>query len=258
MSELDLSAYRITFSDDFEADLLDENVWSTRYWWGGRTLTSNGELQYFADGDTLLLASHPDRTPFSVSGGVLTITARPTPDPTLTEGLPYVSGMISSFASFSQKFGYFEMRAKVPEGRGLWPAFWLLPADGSWPPEIDVMEMLCNDSSTFYGSLHLGSPDNHLRETKAIIADLDLSRDFHCYGLLWNADRIDWYLDRHLMCSHPNLAGGLNCPMYLLAGLMVGGAWGGRPDTSTRFPANFHIDYVRAYASVTPAPREGN
>jgi beta-glucanase (GH16 family) len=249
----DLSSYRLTFSDEFNGVSLDTATWLTRYWWGGRSLASNGELQYFADASTALVQAHPAANPFSVSDGHLTVTARPSADILLSDGQPYVSGMINSYGSFSQMYGYFEIRAQLPAGQGLWPAFWLLPADGSWPPEIDVMEMLGNDTSTYYGSVHWGTSAEHQYVTNTIQSSVDLSADFHTYGMSWSPDSIGWYLDGALVSRWDNPPEQFDQPMYLLAGLMVGGHWGGAPDATTMFPADYAIDYIRAYA-VADAP----
>src|SRR5206468_2525137 len=104
--------------------------WQTSFYFGGRTLSSNGEQQYYSD-------SSVGVNPFAVANGVLDITASPGANP---GALWYNSGLITTEGMFSQTYGYFEMRAKLPAGQGMWPAFWLLPSDKSWPPELDVLE----------------------------------------------------------------------------------------------------------------------
>jgi beta-glucanase (GH16 family) len=250
-STINLANYRLTFSDEFDGGTLNKNVWSTSYWWGGRYLSSNGEQQYFTDTNTALTRAYPGTNPFHLEGGLLNIVARPSPDKSLSDGQPFVSGLITSFGTFSQQYGYFEIRAQVTSGQGMWPAFWLLPANGSWPPEIDVMEMLGHDPSTYYGSVHWGTADQHSFLTQAVTyAGADLSAGFHTYGVWWEDDFIAWYLDGNLVASWLNPPDEFDQPMYLLAGLMVGGVWGGAPDGTTQFPADFTIDYIRAYSSA--------
>ncbi|WP_407819827.1 family 16 glycosylhydrolase, partial [Staphylococcus aureus] len=70
------------------------------------------------------------------------------------EGYDYTSGMLNTYSSFSQTYGYFEIRADMPTDRGAWPAFWLLPEDGSWPPELDVIEMRGQNPNTLIMSTH--------------------------------------------------------------------------------------------------------
>jgi hypothetical protein len=241
---------------------LNTAVWGTRYWWGGRSLPSNDEKQYFIDGATPVLQTYPELASFRFkddpeqSGdGVLVITADHSPDQSLTDGLPFVSGMINTYGTFSQAYGYFEIRAQVPSGQGLWPAFWLLPQNGNWPPEIDVMEVLGHDPSTYYPGAHWTGLDGSRRfQTPMVSTELDLSQGFHTYGTLWKPDTISFYLDGEVVHSMATPSG-LNEPMYLLAGLMVGGTWGGDPDASTVFPAEFKIDSIRAWSLPTvPVP----
>lgn len=260
---LDLEGYSLTFSDEFTGSYLNTAVWSTKYWWGGRTLASNGEQQYFADRSTAVIQKNPHLDPFRISAdphetgdGILTIAANPSPDPNLTDGLPYVSGLITTYGTFSQTYGYFEISAQVPSGQGLWPAFWLLPQSGNWPPEIDVLELLGHDPSTYYvGSHWTDTTGSHAYDTQPISTGTDLSLGFHQYGTLWTADTITFYLDGTALYSMATPSG-MNEPMYLLAGLAVGGNWPGSPDSTTVFPAQFQIDYIKAW-SLTASPDTG-
>jgi len=219
-------------------------------------------MQYFADRSTEIIRMNPHLDPFRMVGdpdeagdGILTIAANISPDRKLTDGLPYTSGLINTYGTFSQTYGYFEISAKVPSGQGLWPAFWLLPQSGNWPPEIDVLELLGHDPSTYYVSAHWTDADgNHAYDTLAHSAGVDLSLGFHAYGTMWTAQTITFYLDGEEICSIQTPTG-MNEPMYLLAGLAVGGYWPGTPDATTRFPAEFQIDYIRAWAlETTSAP----
>lgn len=136
---LNLTGYTLTFDDEFDnfsaaagsTDLSKplNATWQTQFFWGARYFGSNGEQQYYSDSTT-------GTNPFSLQNGALDITAAPGSNPA---GQPYNSGMINSYHSFSQTYGYFEMRAKLPEGQGMWPAFWLLPENGG-TGEIDAME----------------------------------------------------------------------------------------------------------------------
>jgi beta-glucanase (GH16 family) len=257
---LNLDGYSLTFSDEFTGSYLNTSVWGTKYWWGGRSLASNGELQYFADRSTTVIQKYPQLDPFRITAdpsetgdGILTITANVSPNTKLTDGLPYVSGLINTYGTFSQTYGYFEISAKVPSGQGLWPAFWLLPQSGNWPPEIDVLELLGQDPSTYYVGAHWSDASgDHAFDTRPVSTGIDLSQDFHSYGTMWTADSLTFYLDGNEVCTMQNPTG-MDEPMYLLAGLAVGGNWPGAPDETTRFPAQFQIDYIRAW-SLDPAP----
>src|SRR5581483_11889841 len=148
-----------TFHDDFDEHPLKSGHWVPHYaggaawpeaqYWGGqgsqlkRQTKPNGEQQIYVDPRYSGLAQQPlGLDPFRVHDGVLSIVASRTPPELLPVlfGNPYVSGILTSQGSFAQKHGYFEIRAKIPYGTGVWPAFWLLADDGGWPPEIDVME----------------------------------------------------------------------------------------------------------------------
>ena len=177
---------------------------------------------------------------------MLTITARRAPADLqpLIEGKQYASGLLTSHGTFAQVEGYFEIRARFPQGQGLWPAFWLLPADGSWPPEIDVVEALGHEPATIYGTVHWLENGEYLeRQGATTVDDPDA---FHTYGVLWEQDRLVWYVDLQPYFETPPLPG-LARPLYLLLGMAVGGRWPGSPDASTPFPAEMQVDYVRAY-----------
>jgi beta-glucanase (GH16 family) len=133
-------------------------------------------------------------------------------------GLPYNSGVISSQNSFSQLYGYFEIRADLPIGKGLWPTFWLLPVDHSWPPELDVFEVVDN---TAVVTAHSASTGTHT-SVRTAVATADLSDGFHTYGVNWQPDVIEWYIDGAKVAETATPAD-MHKPMYMLANLAVGG-----------------------------------
>ncbi len=236
-STINTSALKLTFLDDFNSFSASPDgstgLWRTTYDWGNRTLGSNGEQQYYSD-------SSVGVNPFSISNGVLDIRAAPGGNPL---NLPYNSGAITTEVSFSQLYGYFEIRAELPAGQGLWPAFWLLPADHSWPPELDIFEVLGNSPTTLYFSTH--SSVQATQGTTLTVADV--SKGFHTYGVMWGPQEVDLYIDGIETAAMPTPAD-MNKPMYMLANLAVGGYWPGSPNASTPFPADMLIDYVHAYA----------
>lgn len=229
----------MTFNEEFSAFVanpLGSGGWKTRYYHGDRTLAGNNEAQFYADEQT-------GGSPFRVRNGVLEIEAI---RQEMAPGLGYRSGLLNSQTLFSQRHGYFEMRAKLPAGRGVWPAFWLLPVGGGWPPEIDVVEMLGHEADTLYASVHW--QDSEHRATTRKVRVSDMSRDFHTYGMAWRSDRIVWYFDG-LEIAASSTPVGLDKPMYLLVNLAIGGpgSWPGAPDAATRFPAVMLVDWVRAF-----------
>ena len=255
---LDRSQYSSTFTDEFDALSLDledgqsKGVWRTNFGYGGvhsRTLPNNGELQVYADrlfsgtGSTSLKLD-----PFRIAGGKLDIVAEPLNEDLrrFTWGLSYSSGLLTTKASFSQMYGLFEIRAKLPKGKGLWPAFWLLPENRAWPPELDVLEVLGDNMRKLYVSWHSNVGGKHTADSKAIEVP-DMSADFHTYSVVWEKDTLMWFFDDVQVASR-STPEDFHLPMYMLINLAVGGGWPGSPDKTTQFPAKYTIDWVRAYA----------
>jgi hypothetical protein len=239
----------LTFSDDFHGDPSGPSPrWRTRLGddtyrgLDGRTLPNNGELEIYVDAHLADSLGLIGLNPFHIDrDGHFEIVAGPTPPALLPrlQNHPYVSGVISSQPSFWQKYGYFEMRAKLPNGKGLWPAFWLLPKDQSWPPEIDVMEAV-GDATHIYSTVH-----STLEAAAGVEAHITLNA-FHTFAVSWDPRQVIWYVDDRRIGAVPTPRD-LNKPMYMIANLAVGGNWPGSPDTSTVFPARLTIDYIRTY-----------
>ena len=218
--------------------------------------TANGEKEIYVDPGFAGSSGVPlGLNPFRFHDGLLTITADHTPKFAVAAlwGRPYTSGMLSTANTWSQTYGYFEIRARLPRGRGLWPAFWLLPADGSWPPELDVFEVLGHRPNLVFVSTHTRASGDHTFATQQITAP-DSSTGFHRYGALWDAQGVKWFIDRRLVATGPT-PGDLNRPMYLVVNLAVGGYWPGDPDAATRLPAHMDVDYVRAWRFSDTAKR---
>jgi hypothetical protein len=159
----------------------------------------------------------------------------------------YIGATINSYP-YAQRYGVFAMSAKLPGGKGIWPAFWLLPADKSWPPEIDVMEVVGVEPSTLYTSLHSNVPIRETALGRGTDTHLDLSADFHEYAVDWGPERIYWYFDRKLVYTQPTPPD-LHKPCYIIANVGVGkpNVWGGAPDALTHFPATMQVAYIKAW-----------
>ena len=202
-------------------------------------------------------------SPFSIQDGALHLTASPMPAHA-AETLPanmkraYMSGAFNTYP-FGQTYGYFEVTAKVPKGRGLWPAFWLLPVDQSWPPEIDLAEVLGRDTTIAYQSIHTtdkawvasqpGSYNGSTTTQNSHTAE-DLSAGFHRYAVDWTPTRITFYLDDVVTAERPTPAD-MHKPFYLIINLAVGdsGSWPGPPTARTRFPASLAIRSIRIWSA---------
>jgi serralysin len=245
-----------TFHEDFNSPLSiwsaannPSGTWRTDFGYqgsqgvGSYTEVSNNEQQiytspYFRDhnGDFQSpFTSNPD--------GTLTITAAKSASSEIF-GYHYTSGMISTAQSFAQTYGYFEMRAELPTTAGAWPAFWLLPADGSWPPELDVMETLTADPHNDFTTQHSGVGGVHTSLGAASFIP-DTSSGFHTYGVLWTATDLTWFVDG-VQIFHTATPADMNKPMFMIANMALGG-WSGAIDDA-HIPAQMKIDYVHAYA----------
>lgn len=211
-------------------------TWTTQYHWG-RTIPNNRELQYYSDASVGL---HP----FRIADGALVIAAGPSPDRSRTDGLPYTSGVITTHGSFAQRYGYFEVRVRLQPGQGLWPAFWLINEDRSYPPEIDVMEVV-NSSPIVHHNLH-SVAGGHYRSFHREVRTPGLFDRYHTFGVSWRPDVVEYYVNgrkTHVVATPADL----HSHMYMIINLAVGGNWPGAPDRTTRFPAEMRIDYVRAW-----------
>lgn len=189
--------------------------------------------------------------PFSIRNSVLTIKAERA-DPVRVSpfiwNYAYTSGCITTELTHRQTFGYFEMRARLPVGRGFWPAFWLLPKREAWPPEIDIVEASgARPDSVFHNVIEAGTKrsDSNSGWLRLPPAGAD---GFRIFGCEWTAARIAFFVDGQQTFEYRNH--GLNEDMYLLANLALGShdpSWIPNPDSSTPFPGEFQIDYIRAY-----------
>jgi beta-glucanase (GH16 family) len=237
----------LTFADEFDdfRQLGDPHgVWRTTFGNGrsrveDRTLPDNGDLELYVDRNFWAGGEGP--VPFRVHDGMLDIIASPAPQALLPQlrGHTYISGLLSSQPFFSQRYGYFEMRARIPGGKGIWPAFWLLPADESWPPEIDVLESV-GDPTHIYMTTH------SVAQPAAGVEAYVTATDFHTYAVAWDPKQVIFYIDGKMIGAQKTPAD-LTRPMYMLANLAVGGNWPGNPDATTDFPSVMTIDFIRAY-----------
>jgi len=243
---VDMSAYRLTFADEFTSFArfngrsgLTGGTWRTATSAGDGTLISPDEDMAFVDTQIGKLGLNP----FSVADGVLSITATWRPDiATTLGGKQIASGVITTEGGFAQQYGYFEARLKLPAQYGGFPAFWMLPTDGTWPPEIDIIEQIGRLPGVAY---QMGGS-----------VPLDTTQ-WHTYGLEWTAGRLAWFVDGQMTQVVETTA--FNKPMYILLNYALGGSWAGTVPTPSQVGASLgsmQVDYVRAYERVdSTAPR---
>jgi beta-glucanase (GH16 family) len=268
-ASLALVSLHRTFHDDFDEHPLSSGRWVSHYaggaawpearYWGGdssdikRKTAQNGEQQIYVDPRYGGRATTPlGLDPFKIRDSVLSIVASRTPPelkPVLFDN-EYVSGILTTQSHFSQKYGYFEIRSKIPVGTGVWPAFWLLADDGGWPPEIDVMEGRGQRPGDLVMTTHWRSPATGRLESCGFDFSLpDTSTEFHDYGMLWTRDRLVYFIDRKPV-SDIKVPVGFDDPMYMIVNLAMGAKYFGGVgfvDGESPNMVEFEIDRVSAY-----------
>lgn len=156
----------------------------------------------------------------------------------------FVSGEINTRDAW--RWARIEVRAKVPpRNKGILSAFWMTPDDRSWPPEIDIAEILGSHSDTAVFTNHWGLPAN--RQFKASnYRGADLSADFHTYAVEWDEQEIRWYLDGVQRAR--STSGVPKIPMIVRISLPIGPDWEGNPDSTSVFPQELLVDWIRVYS----------
>lgn len=260
LTEEQIKLWSLVWSDEFAGAVLDRSKWTFDL--GNGFYDANGafvpgwgnsELQYYTD--------RPENV--RVEDGRLLIEARQES----YEGAPYTSARLKTKGLFSKAYGRFEVRAKLPAGKGYWPALWMLPEEnryGGWAAsgEIDIMEAKGSLPGEVNGTLHYGElwPANKYSGKTYHFADGTGFEDFHVYTLEWEPGEFRWYVDGVLYQTQndwhsrgQNTAADFTYPapfdqpFHLLMNLAVGGHYDGNPDGSTLFPKRMEVDYVRVY-----------
>lgn len=229
----DPSVWEPTFVDEFDGDRLDYTKWTPRDPWG---VVRNDELQAY-----VIKAFH-------VENGFLKIRCEDVPAFYDGAKREFRSGMMTTTGKFSQQYGRFEIRCRVPKGKGLWPAFWLLPEPPAWPPEIDVLEILGHEPDKVYFSNHWpapADPDGNSLSQTGEFKGIDFSKAHHTFAIEWEENLIRWFVDG--VERHRSEREVPDTPMFLLVNLALGGGWAGEPDASTQFPADFEVDFIKAW-----------
>jgi beta-glucanase (GH16 family) len=236
-----------TFADEFNDNTkqpFDKTKWQVIDSFGVETLSGGGvqEAQCYKEAGS------------KVENGNLVFTAtrqsftacRNVPADKINQ-VQYQSGRVVSWNHFSQQYGYFEARIKMPPGAGMWPAFWLLENSG-WPPEIDVMEWVGKDPAVAHFTIHFNDANGQHKGdgTGARLPNnASWADDWHTYGVDWTKDRVIWYADgvEKKRYTGPGISQKAN---YILLNLALGGGWGG-PVDNTKIPATMLTDYVRVW-----------
>ena len=227
-----LASGRLVYSDEFNGPF-DTTTWATVTPWNTHTDT--------------IQTSYYDPSNVSLVNGSLRITSKNQ----ASNGYAYTSAFLTSSARPKFSYGYFEIRAKLPKGPGIWPAFWLT---NDSTLEIDGLEMLGDRPSRIYQTLH----ENDSQIYQGVKNGPDYSADFHTYGIDWQPGYVKWYIDGVCTASYTHAMPA--DPLYICLNTAVGGTWPGAPTPATTFPVNYDIDYVHVYdrmpasAAVSAAP----
>lgn len=243
----DPASWELVWADEF--DLPDGSAPDPAKWhhqqggagWG------NGELQHYTDSTNNAY----------IENGMLVIKA-------IEEsmlGRDYTSARLNTQFKGDWTYGRFEIRAKLPNTQGIWPAFWLLPSRGRYGSgpaggEIDIMELIGSEPYRSYGTLHYGLPAEHTSGYYDLPDGKTYADDFHIFALEWEPTEIRWYLDDELFHTATEWftsakTGQFPAPydqdFHLIVNVAVGGHWPGSPDETSTFPQMMYVDYVRVY-----------
>ncbi|WP_063840083.1 carbohydrate binding domain-containing protein [Paenibacillus sp. FSL R5-0912] len=248
--------WSLVWNDEFDDNVIDPAKWTYDLGDGttvGNPGWGNNELEYYTN----------EGKNVKEEDGKLIITARKE----AVGGKPYTSTRIKTNGLYSKMYGKFEIRAKAPTGKGLWPAIWMLPEDytyGNWAAsgELDIMEGWGSRPNVVAGTIHYGSqwPDNVYSGKEYVLPGNSTIEDYHTYSIEWEPGEIRWYVDGVLystkndwyskssgqpaMNAYP---APFNQRFHLLMNLAVGGNFDGNPTEDTVFPSSMEIDYVRIY-----------
>ena len=238
--------WQLVWSDEFDVDgLPDAQKWS--YEVGGHGF-GNNELQYYTDARAKNVR---------VKDGVLTIEAHRES----YESNQYTSTKLTSREKGDWKYARVEVRAKLPKGRGTWPAIWMMPTQsnygsGGWPDngEIDIMEHVGYDEGHVHCTIHCNAYNHRIgTQVGKGIRVPDAVKEFHVYAIEWREDKIEGFVDEEKYFSFPNenkdwQTWPFDTKFYLILNLAIGGDWGGAQGVDDSiFPEQFVVDYVRVY-----------
>ena len=253
LTEADLlkQGYKLKWKDDFNGDSLNKADWNVETHEPGWV---NSEWQAYVDSADNI----------QVKDGKLLLKPIKTVDK--DGNASYTSGRINTQGRHDFKYGYFECRAKVPTGKGYLPAFWMMPTDenlyGQWPKcgEIDIMEVMGQETNKAYGTIHYGEPHAQSQGTYSVSAADNFADNYHTYAVDWEPGKITWYIDGIKYHEESDWFSAkenqgtvaypapFDQPFYMILNLAVGGSWVGYPDESTTYDdQQFAIDYVKVY-----------
>ena len=240
---LDYSGMTRVWNDEFDGNSLDESDWNFELGTGSNGW-GNNELQYYRKENT------------SLNGGYLMIEAKKEN----FSGQSYTSSRLTTEGKFDFEYGRVDIRAQLPEGQGIWSALWMLGANFSsvgWPKcgEVDIMEMIGGNGreNDVFGTLHWDNTGEYActcGQGHYTLSSNTFADKFHVFSLIWDESTINWYVDDnlyHTIDITPVDLEEFRNNFFFIFNVAVGGNLPGNPDSSTIFPQQMIVDYVRVF-----------
>ena len=240
------AGYTLAWSDEFNSPSVDAGVWTFETGDGCPNLCGwgNNELEYYTN--------RPDNLFFQ--DGKMIIEAKSES----LGGKQYTSTRIKTEGKKTFKFGRIDIRAKLPKGKGIWPALWMLPQNnvyGGWPRsgEMDIMELVGHEPARIYSTVHYGPGPGSIQISRNYsLAAGNFNDEFHVFSVEWKQDQMKFYVDGNLFSTVNSTDFGANTypfneQFFFVANLAIGGNWPGSPDATTYFPQWLILDYIRVY-----------
>ncbi len=225
----------LVWSDEFSTSPLDPATWNYELGGGG---WGNAELETYTNSSSNV----------HIDTGYLHITAT-------KEGTSYFSGRLTTQGKKAFTHCRVDVRAKLPDGQGLWPALWMLGSNitsAGWPScgELDIMELLGQNPSKVYGTVHWDQSGHVSSGGSTILTGGTFSSGFHIFSLIWAPNHLQWLIDNkpYLYLNRSQVSGfPFDLPQFFIFNVAVGGNWPLAPDATTVFPQNMIVDYIRVY-----------
>lgn len=235
--------YERVWEDEFDGSEIDTDVWG--YDIGGHGW-GNEELEYYTDRSTNSYQTQ----------GYLFIEAK---EEKFGER-DYTSARMLSKDKYEVQYGRIDIRARLPKGKGIWPALWMMGGnfdEVGWPHcgEIDIMELIGSQPKVVHGTVHYSGDTSPNGGSTFLSGGQDFSDEFHVFSVVWYENYIEWRLDgkKFHSVTPEDLDGGawpFNNEFFFIMNVAVGGIWPGSPDASTVFPQRMLVDYIRVYQLV--------
>lgn len=164
----------------------------------------------------------------------------------------YTSARIKTQAKIRPRYGRIDVRAKLPKGQGIWPAIWMLGENittTNWPGcgEIDIMELVGHEPAKSHGTVHFDQSGYKSSTGSTTLANGDFSDSFHVFSLVWEQNKITWYVDNQSFKTFNHTESEFNQSFFFIMNVAVGGNWPGSPNETTIFPQSMEVDYIRVF-----------